>query len=518
MTHPNPQLKFNIAHIDVAELGAHPLLSRAGSSAQKRFRAVYFDTGDDDIWKAGAVLCIRHEGDRNVQSIKGCCLAGTSLQRDEVEHDIDGDFPVLSAARGTCLDRLLKKRRIRDRLTPRFEVAVERRIWTIHLDFAELEVLLDRGKIVAAIAATELCEVILTLKSGDVRSLYQAARLLGAKVPLHLNLVSKGECGYRLVQGIGERPEKARPVRLRPGISAGAALQEIGAECLKHFVLNERLLHDADEAEPVHQTRIAIRRLRVAFAFFKPFASDGKAPSLEQELKWISDLLGEGRDLDVLQSGVIEEAYAKDPTLGLDELAAEVENRRRAAYQRLTAALGSARFRELLVDLAEWLDVGDWQCELGDLARDRRDETIEVFAAGELERRWRKLLKCAVDLDKLDDQARHHVRIDAKKLRYMAEFFAHPFAQRHARHERFLHCLEDLQTILGKLNDRHVAARFLAHLAVEIPRRKRLGKDAAMLFAAGRIGRGLELADNSKLMHRAVEAARKLADTAPFWR
>ena len=111
---------------------------------------------------------IRHEGDRNVQSIKGCCLAGTSLQRDEVEHDIDGDFPVLSAARGTCLDRLLKKRRIRDRLTPRFEVAVERRIWTIHLDFAELEVLLDRGKIVAAIAATELCEVILTLKSGDV--------------------------------------------------------------------------------------------------------------------------------------------------------------------------------------------------------------------------------------------------------------------------------------------------------------------------------------------------------------
>ena len=118
MTHPNPQLKFNIAHIDVAELGAHPLLSRAGSSTQKRFRAVYFDTGDDDIWKAGAVLRIRHEGDRNVQVVKGCCLAGTSLQRDEVEHDIDGDFPVLSAARGTCLDRLLKKRRIRDRLTP----------------------------------------------------------------------------------------------------------------------------------------------------------------------------------------------------------------------------------------------------------------------------------------------------------------------------------------------------------------------------------------------------------------
>ena len=72
--------------------------------------------------------------------------------------------------------------------------------------------------------------------------------------------------------------------------------------------------------------------------------------------------------------------------------------------QRLTAALGSARFRELLVDLAEWLDVGDWQLQVGRSRRDRRDKTIEVFTAGELERRWRKLLKCAVDLDKLDDQ------------------------------------------------------------------------------------------------------------------
>jgi inorganic triphosphatase YgiF len=511
------QLNFDIARGDVVALEAHPLLRGAESSAPKRLRSVYFDTDDDDIWEAGAVLCVRHEDDRKVQVIESGGFAGASMQRDEVEHDIDGDFPELSAARGTCLEQVLEKRRIRDRLAPRFEVAVERSIWTIHFDSAELEVSLDRGKIEAAAAATELCEVELTLKSGDVTSLYQAARRLGANVPLHLNLVSKGERGYRLVQGSWDRPEKARSIRLRPGMPAGVALQTIDGQCLKHFLLNERLLHDADEAEPVHQARIAIRRLRAAFTFFKPFAGDEKSASLAQQLKWISDLLGAARDLDVFQSEVIEEAYAKDSAPGLDELAAEVESRRRAAYERLTGALGSARFRELLVDLAEWLDIGDRRGEPDTLARARCDEKIEVFAALELERRSRRLVKRALHLDKLDDPHRHRIRITAKKLRYMAEFFAHLFPARNAQYERFCHCLEELQTILGELNDRLVAGRFLAHLAEEIPRRKRLGKDAAMLFAAGRIGRGLELIDKSKLVRRAADTARKLADTTPFW-
>jgi inorganic triphosphatase YgiF len=517
MTQPKPQVKFDIADADIAKLEEQLLLSRAESLEHRRLRSVYFDTDDDEIWKAGAVLRIRHEGGRIVQTIKGCGPAGAAMQRDAVSQDIGDDLPVLAAAGDTGIDRLLAKQRIASRLTPRFEIAVERRFWTMRRDSAEIEVMLDRGKIVASAATSELCELVLRLRSGDARWLYQAARQLGAKVALHLDLVSKGERGYRLVRGIAERPERARPVHLMPGMPTGAALQEIGAECLRQFVLNERLLHDAGEAEPVHQARIAIRRLRAALAFFKPVASDGKFPVIDQELKWMSDLLGEGRDLDVLQSDVIEKAYAEDPAVGLDELAAEVEARRRAVYARLTAALGSTRFRELLVDLVEWLEVGDWCSVSDDLAGNRRDETIEVFAARELERRTRKLLKSAADLEKLDDQARHRVRIAAKKLRYMAEFFVHLFAKRDLRDATFLRCLEDLQTFLGELNDRLVASRFLAHLAVEIPRRKRLGKDAAMLFAAGRIGRALELADKSKPMRRAAKTAQELADSTPFW-
>ncbi len=171
----------------------------------------------------------------------------------------------------------------------------------------------------------------------------------------------------------------------------------------------------------------------------------------------------------------------------------------------------------MLFDLAEWLDIGGWLSEPGDLAGSRRGQKIEVFAALELERRRRRLVKGALHLDKLDDRARHRIRITAKRLRYMAEFFADLFPARNAQYERFSHCLEELQTILGKLNDRLTAGCFLAHLAEEIPRRKRLGKDAAMLFAAGRIGREFELADTSKPIRQAAKAARKLADTTPFW-
>lgn len=508
------ELKFDIACGDIAALEAHPLLRQAESSAPKHLRSVYFDTGEDDICKARAILRVRHADGRKVQTIKSSA-PDTALQREEVEQPIEDDVPQLSAARGSSLERLLEQRGIWEQLVPRFEVDVERSVWTLHFDSAEIEVALDRGAIVAGAARADLCEVELELKSGDILSLYQAARRIGARIPLHFNLISKGERGYRLAQGNWGRAQKARPVDLRPGTPAGAALQAIGVDCLKHFLLNERLVRDADDAEPVHQARIAIRRLRATFTFFKRFASDEKFVFLAQELKWICDLFGEARDLDVFHSTVFA-VHAKDDVVGVEKLAAEVEMRRRDAYQRLIAALASARLRELRLDIAQWLDIGDWRTAAADVARGGRDEQIEIFAARELRRRGRKLLKNAVHLNEIDDSARHRVRIAAKKLRYMAEFFQPLFAAHNAHYEKFCRRLEALQTTLGELNDRLAARRFLSRLAKDIRRRRQLKKDAPMLVAAARIRHRLARADADKLLCRAVETARKLAEAGPF--
>jgi CHAD domain-containing protein len=58
---------------------------------------------------------------------------------------------------------------------------------------------------------------------------------------------------------------------------------------------------------------------------------------------------------------------------------------------------------------------------------------------------------------------RHRVRIDAKKLRYAAEFFAALYPPKRVR--RYVDTLEDLQDILGALNDAAVADRLLEEAA-----------------------------------------------------
>ncbi|QTC89591.1 CHAD domain-containing protein [Brevundimonas pondensis] len=62
----------------------------------------------------------------------------------------------------------------------------------------------------------------------------------------------------------------------------------------------------------------------------------------------------------------------------------------------------------------------------------------------------------APDLFDLDAEARHHLRIRTKRLRYAAEFFTDLFPARRRR-ARYLKALERLQDTLGALNDLAVA-------------------------------------------------------------
>ena len=140
------ELKFDIARGDVAELEAHPLLAGAESSAHKRLRSVYFDTDDDDIWEAGAVLRVRHEDDRKVQTIKS---GGWPAHRCNETRSSTTSRAIFPSFRRRAAPASNSSGEAPDQGSAgtEFEVAVERSIWTIHFDSAELEISLDRGKI-----------------------------------------------------------------------------------------------------------------------------------------------------------------------------------------------------------------------------------------------------------------------------------------------------------------------------------------------------------------------------------
>jgi len=143
-----------------------------------------------------------------------------------------------------------------------------------------------------------------------------------------------------------------------------------------------------------------------------------------------------------------------------------------------------------------------------------RDAPAEEFAADILDRIRRRIRKRGRRLERLDAEARHRVRIEGKKLRYGAEFFASLYTDRkaHKRHKAFVSAVSDLQDHLGALNDMATAHEVLASLATEGD-----GIPAQTLFAAG-LAAGDGEAETRALLAKAADAHGDLVDLKPFWR
>src|SRR5262245_48932412 len=120
---------------------------------------------------------------------------------------------------------------------------------------------------------------------------------------------------------------------------------------------------------------------------------------------------------------------------------------RGGARARAQDAARSERFRALTLEIARWLEAGQWRRPQGDLVRDRGDVPIEVSAADQLTRRFKKIRKQGKMLTRLDARRRHKLRIRAKEVRYASELLARLFPGTKASksREKFVRVLEALQ-------------------------------------------------------------------------
>lgn len=456
----------------------------AGEPEIVRQHAIYFDTPDHDLSKAGLSLRVRRNGDTRVQTIKADSAAAAGMfVRTEWERDVEDDTPVVDST--TPIPALLADKVAQ--IAPLFTVENERRLWVDD----GIEVSLDRGRVIAGEREAPLREVELEQKSGDPAALFALARRIDAVVPVHLGVLSKAERGYRLL-GPAPAAARAEPVKLTVAMTAASAFQKIVRACLRHFRLNVPLVLDRRDAAALHQARVAIRRLRSALSIHKPMLGDGRTEYLNGELRWLARELGKARDLDVLTertgNGPIRDRL----------LSARVD-----AYTNAIAALESARARALMIDIAQWATIGRWLSSPD--GRERRELPAGDFAAQVLDRFRRKVKKDGRNLETLDDEARHEVRKAAKKLRYAAEFFATLYERKHARprHKRFLLVLETLQDQLGVLNDLATAPEVLNSLDLaDDPR-------ATALLDTGK---------KADLIKAAAEAYDALVDAKRFWR
>jgi inorganic triphosphatase YgiF len=515
------ELKLEVPVASVSRLTRSSLLRAAGkkSSRPATLVSVYFDTDKLKLRNKGLSLRVRRIGRRHVQTIKQENGEGAVLfTRNEWEREIAGRQPDLVAARDTSLEPIFSKKLSRG-LKPVFETRVRRTVYPIHSGDSEIELSIDKGTIEAGRQSSLLCEVELELRRGESAELFKLARTLAEDVPVQLAVRSKAERGYALIAGANYEVVKAAPVALTPDCSRQAAFQAIARACLRQLVANQPAMLSGD-AEGLHQMRVALRRLRAAISLFADILLDPQTQAMKDEFKWISGEFGPARELDVFIKRVVKPVADDKPNgPGVAVLTKDLQQRREEAFARACAAVESARFRGLVLDVASWIEAGGWTGSTDDFSRLLREQPIVPAAADELRRRWKKILKTGAQLDELDPQRRHKMRIQAKKLRYASEFFSGAFPGKKVMRRRkgFVAGLEKLQDALGDLNDIAVHEGLSERIvdAQDATGKQREGR-AKKAFAAGRLS-GREEARIASVLKDAERAYRAFAKAKPFW-
>lgn len=191
------ELKLSIQTDATVALKAHPLLAGLDSRSQY-LENRYYDTADQRLTAAGAALRLRKSGDQWIQTLKtrGSNVGGLH-QRDEWEVERADDTLDLSVLPTDHLPAKLTEAELK----PLFATHFHRHRWMVSHQGAEIEVVLDEGKILTETQQQTISEVELELKSGELPALLDLALNFTRSVPLVPSDLSKAERGYRLLDG-----------------------------------------------------------------------------------------------------------------------------------------------------------------------------------------------------------------------------------------------------------------------------------------------------------------------------
>lgn len=290
-----------------------------------------------------------------------------------------------------------------------------------------------------------------------------------------------------------------------PKVDDGSTVTESLAAIAGHLLAV--MLHWADQIdrlrtpEPVHQMRVATRRLRSALSVYKQVAACPELASLTVPLKLCAARLGTARDWDVFLGGLgarLAETFPDDRRCSAMLRAAS--RRRRAAYKDLKVFVAGPDFRTLTVALACAAALRPWD-EAAPPEGLQQDSA--VFAATVLAKRMKRVRQAGRDIENLPIPALHELRKDCKRLRYAAEFFTSLFPQKRVR--RFVLRLAELQEELGLLNDTAAVSGLMAQLG-------RLERS----YAAGLV-EGFSAAHAGPARTRITGAWKRFKAAEPFW-
>jgi CHAD domain-containing protein len=215
-----------------------------------------------------------------------------------------------------------------------------------------------------------------------------------------------------------------------------------------------------DDADAVHDMRVASRRTREALTLLEPYYPGKAFARWSDVVRSVTRALGRVRDSDVMLAEFASLAYgasSADERVTLAWLVGNVQGRRSPKVKRMRRVLaqldlsGERRRFERFADGVR--DVPDCREPLETLAETQIGARVTALHAH---------LPAALQED--NALVQHAMRIDAKKLRYCVETFAPSFG---AGLEELYPVLKALQDELGEVHDRDVFTEAVLQAARE---------------------------------------------------
>jgi inorganic triphosphatase YgiF len=469
------ELKLLIDPSAAEALRRHPLLQQgaSGKPALQQLVSTYFDTPDFFLKRQRVSLRVRQADGARIQTLKGPARISAGLHvRDEWETTLQDERPDLASLRALAghdpyWARLLSDPRLPDSLMPVFSNRINRTVWRVQPDSeTEIMLVLDQGELRHESSSLPISEIELELKSGQPSALFDIALQLQRNVPLRLGNASKAERGYGLLapQPLAA-PLKSDVPQLRPDMSVAQGLLAIAGSCAMQIQGNEAGVVQGNDPEYLHQMRVGLRRLHSALKFFGALMPI--PPGLQDDAKWLMSELGPARDWEVLAGITLADMmHACGPLPELDQLQQATAQLASQHRRRAAAAVQSERYARLLLELGAWMHGAGRHDPLDRQQSEALAAPLCGFASQVLDRSQKKLRARGKKLRDAE-QARHRLRIAAKRMRYAIEFFQSLYPAAWAR--RHLQALTALQDSLGRLNDASVGRRMLRQLASSRP-------------------------------------------------
>jgi len=416
------------ALLDLRALGTYTLRP----TGERHVVDHYLDTADRDLFRAGYACRLREsEADRGwLLTVKGLGKAeGAVHEREEYESAVPAntaaptDWPECPAREivqrlsgGRALVELFALRQLR---IDRAVEEGERAVGELSLDTVDTEIAGHK-------TLTRELEIELG-PSGTLEDLHAVdAELRG--YALRPVSASKFERALAILDGHAPTP-KPKKKKKALGVRADEPMAEAGRKILRfHFermLANEDDTRKGEDIEALHHMRVATRRQRAAFRIVSPYFKRKSVDAFRDELRALADHLGAVRDLDVLIESAesYRSSLRREAAAAFTPLVEEWRGRRDDARHALLRHLDSDEYRDFTKRYGEFLSSPGTGVKGGGDPTPHPQQVRHVLPA-EVWDHYGRVRAYETVMTWASIETIHALRIEAKRLRYLLEFFA----------------------------------------------------------------------------------------------